>query len=545
MSLAQAEAVPEPHTSTSLTSALSSYEYANVEARPNVRPSSWRTDLQTPSGAAPVAFDAKSLMLHTAAYQNGKDTSAHAFNANNRLDVRPPQSSHTPIPRNHLLQAWELPSPPHLHGDTRVAVIGVGFVGASLLEEFMRPFPKAIGYDVSALRIDQLQRQYQSSSMRPLDQGLVLTTDANQLRQASHFLVAVPTLLQSESRSESSSEESPRSQNASQPCVNLDFVRSAVDTVLRHCRSGSVVVLESSVSVGTTRSLLGPYGHLVHAGMSPERVDPGRITPVPSAVPKLVSGLTPTATTAIAELYRSCYEHVLPVSSPEVAEMTKLHENSFRMINIAYANEVADACRSLGIKFKEVVDAARTKPYGFMPFSEGPGVGGHCIPVNPYYLFASCKKGALPLLERATREMNRRPRKLAKQFYRRVTLEMAKREGVRATDVCAKRSPRILVVGLGFKPGLSVLSFSPGLAFSTSLRHLKCTQVSFYDPLVGQDAVKEDASWLRKLSEADWHSNDLGNTFDGIAVCMKQHNVDWRVIAKSKVGQACYVRWYV
>lgn len=435
------------------------------------------------------------------------------------------------------------PPPPPLSRDTHVAVVGVGYVGASLLKEFLRPFPRAIGYDVSPERIRHLSRAYKSSEGELLP-DLTLTTDARHLKDASYFLIAVPTLLRDEPVSASSSDDGKASKNAPQPSTNLDYVHSAVQTVMHHCRPGSVVVLESSVSVGTTRSLLAPYSHMVHGGMSPERVDPGRVTPAPAAVPKLISGLTQVATAAIASLYQSCYEHVVPVSSPEVAEMTKLHENCFRMVNIAYANEVADACRSQGIDFREVVDAARTKPYGFMPFSGGMGVGGHCIPVNPYYLMSNCKKGSMPLLERATKNMKQRPRKLARSFHRRVLLEMAKQGGVRVTDMASRRLPKILVVGLGFKPGESVLSHSPGLAFAAALKFIGCSQVSYYDPLVEEAALGEDAIWLSKLSDGQWLSEDLTTTFNGIAVCIKQRGIDWSSWGRNRKGSKCYVRWF-
>lgn len=470
---------------------------------------------------------------------DGVVTNYHAFATNSTAhrEILCSASSSNPV------TSGSPPPPPPLNEATRVAIVGVGYVGASLLKEFMRPFPRTIGYDVSSFRIEQLKSIF-DTSYKERSADITFTSDASQLEEASYYMIAVPTLLRHEATTGTPSDDDKSPPGSTDSYVDLEYVRSAAQTIVRHCRPGSVIVIESSVSVGTTRMLLAPYGQLIHGGMSPERVDPGRVTPPTASVPKVVSGLTPVATAAIVSLYQSCYEHVVPVSSPEVAEMTKLHENCFRMVNIAYANEVADVCRSLGIDFREVVDAARTKPYGFMPFSAGLGVGGHCIPVNPYYLMDSCKKGALPLLERATKMMKQRPYRLAKSFHRRVLLEMAKRQRISVSDVAGRRLPRVLLVGIGFKPGQSVLSHSPGLAFATALHSIGCEHVSFYDPLVDTDALPDDAVWLQKMLDKEWMSNNMQDSYDGIAVCMKQHGIDWSSWRSRRKSPGCYIRWF-
>ncbi|KAF1347898.1 6-phosphogluconate dehydrogenase [Delphinella strobiligena] len=252
--------------------------------------------------------------------------------------------------------------------------------------------------------------------------------------------------------------------------------------------------------------------------MSPERVDPGRTFPTAKEIPKILSALSPQSLKVIEGLYSKVFDQVVPVSKPEVAEMTKLFENCYRMVNIAYVNEMADAARSHGIDPNEMIDAASTKPYGFSPFRPGLGVGGHCIPVNPYYLLANNPN--LPVLKRATKLMSNRPAALAKKLHRRC----AARSG-------APTGPRILVVGLGFKPGQSVLSYSPGLTFASELDRLGCSKLSFYDPLVQQQAV----SFMEKMEKGSWNPAVLDQEYDAVAICMKQHHVDFSILEELSV----------
>lgn len=394
-----------------------------------------------------------------------------------------------------------------------VCVVGVGFVGESLLREFSHVFPSTIGFDISASRISSLRAQFKATAAASLDRKKdddhhppTLTSDERDLSHATHYLIAVPTLL------------------TPARTVNLTHLLSALRTVLTHARPGSAIVIESSVSVGTTRQLLAPYKSLHHCGMSPERVDPGRATPPARSIPKLVSGLTPAALTAIRALYARVYDTVIPVSTPETAEMTKLFENCYRMVNIAYVNEMADAARAHGVDPAEMVAAAATKPYGFAAFEPGLGVGGHCIPVNPFYLFAN--NPHLPVLEKATASMWQRPARMAKSFHRRASAAAAKHGKQHA-------SPHVLVVGVGFKPGQAVLSCSPGLAFASKLRSLGCQRLCFYDPLVAQDAVGD---WMEKLDDGDWTAAYIDDHFDAVAVCVRQPGVEFDVL--DKLGKA-------
>lgn len=386
---------------------------------------------------------------------------------------------------------------------TCVCIVGVGFVGESLLREFGSVF-QCIGYDISPDRVKELTPLFDSLKK------VSLTSDERALARATHYLISVPTLLRPD-----------RS-------VNLDFVKVAIRTVLNYAKPGACIVIESSVCVGTTRGILAPYKDIFHCGMSPERVDPGRSFPTPDKIPKIISGLTPRALKTINMLYSKVFETLVPVSKPEVAEMTKLFENCYRMINIAYVNEMSDACRAHGVDPHEMIGAAATKPYGFQAFYPGLGVGGHCIPVNPFYLLANNKN--LPVLERATKLMWSRPVKLANKFHRRCLLE--------ASQNSSNVLPRILVVGVGFKPGESVLSCSPGLSFAQTLREAGCARLAFYDPLVPQRKV----TWMEKLSDGQWSSTYIDQEFDGLAICNIQRGVDFEIPERL---QRTFVRRFV
>lgn len=208
--------------------------------------------------------------------------------------------------------------------DACICILGVGYVGESLLSHFGKVV-RTIGYDISETRISTLRRKYHDNSR------IRLTSTPSELSEGTHFLIAVPTVL--------------REDNS----INLDNVISALNTVTTFAKLDSCIVIESSVAVGTTRRLLTPLKSKFHCGMSPERIDPGRLQPSAEQIPKVISALTPKAMKHIFAMYALVYETLVPVSKPEVAEMTKLYENCYRMVNIAYVNEISDACISHGI----------------------------------------------------------------------------------------------------------------------------------------------------------------------------------------------------
>jgi len=266
----------------------------------------------------------------------------------------------------------------------RVGIIGLGYVGLPLAVEFARAGFRVLGYDVSE-RVTKLLNDGQShiadvpaSTVAALvkEGKLESTIDAARLGDMDAISIAVPTPL--------SKTRDP----------DMAYVLSATETVARSARPGQVIILESTTYPGTTREMLQPamearglvVGRDVFLAFSPERVDPGNEKWNTHNTPKVVGGITAECTEVAVALYSACIEQVIAVSSPEAAELTKLLENTFRAVNIGMVNELALMCDRLGIDVWEVVRAAATKPFGFMPFYPGPGLGGHCIPIDPFYL---------------------------------------------------------------------------------------------------------------------------------------------------------------
>ncbi|WQF75382.1 Putative UDP-glucose/GDP-mannose dehydrogenase, NAD(P)-binding domain superfamily [Colletotrichum destructivum] len=380
-----------------------------------------------------------------------------------------------------------------------VAVIGVGYVGTHLVDSFSAHYD-VLGFDVSEKRVREVRAELPGDRIR-------FTTCKTDLHEATHFLISVPTLLKADKS------------------IDTSYLRSAIDTVAQHARPGSTVVIESSVAVGMTRDLLGPVAvsRGFYAGMSPERVDPGRVEPPCHAIPKIVSGLddrVPGSLASVMRLYNRVFDRLVPVSRTEVAEMMKLYENCQRMMCIAFANEMADACVPHGIDPYEVAAAAASKPFGYMPFSPSLGVGGHCIPVNPYYLLSN---SAFPLLEAAAEKMAARPAVIARRAIDSLT-RVAKAGAATAAPLVR---PRLLVVGVGFKAGQSVLSNSPGVELVRALVQSGEVDVMFADPLVKQSAVPA----APRLADEKWNRETL-ETFDMIIVSFRQHGLDFGVLGE-------------
>jgi UDP-N-acetyl-D-glucosamine dehydrogenase len=265
-----------------------------------------------------------------------------------------------------------------------VGIVGAGYVGMPLAQAFAESGKSVVLLDVQQDVVDAINRgeshigDVSSGALkRFVDEGRIsASTDYDVLKDVDAILIALPTPL--------SSQREP----------DLSIVKAAVEEIALRLRKGQVVVLESTTYPGTTRESLQPIlessgleaGKDFHLAFSPERVDPGRSDWTIRSTPKLVGGLTPSCTERAAELYRSAIDTVVPLSSPEAAEMTKLLENIFRAVNIALVNELAQLCERMEIDVWEVVEAAETKPFGFMSFKPGPGLGGHCIPIDPFYL---------------------------------------------------------------------------------------------------------------------------------------------------------------
>jgi UDP-N-acetyl-D-glucosamine dehydrogenase len=265
-----------------------------------------------------------------------------------------------------------------------VAVVGLGYVGLPLAVEFANAGFRVIGYDVSQRVVDLLNGGASHIQDVPASTVAALvaagrfsaTTDEARLGEADAISIAVPTPL--------GKTRDP----------DMSYVQAATNAVARNAHAGMLVVLESTTYPGTTREVLQPVfeaqglvvGEDIFLAFSPERVDPGNTQYHTKNTPKVVGGVTSACTDVAVALYESCIDTVVRVSSTETAELVKLLENTFRSVNIAMANEMAIVCDKLGVDVWEVIDAAATKPFGFMKFTPGPGIGGHCIPLDPHYL---------------------------------------------------------------------------------------------------------------------------------------------------------------
>ncbi|KAJ5613844.1 hypothetical protein N7528_007498 [Penicillium herquei] len=375
-----------------------------------------------------------------------------------------------------------------------VAVIGTGYVGFQLVMTFGEKY-RTIAFDICEDRIREVASQVKGHP------NITCSTDPTQLANATHFLVAVPTGLSDDGNE-----------------INVSSLHAALDTIATYTQKGATVVIESSVAVGMTRRLLGPLlvTKALKGGMSPERVDPGRTNPPHHSIPKIISGLddiAPGSLESIESLYGKIFTNLVKVSAPEVAEMTKLYENCQRMVCIAYANEMADACTALKINPFEVCAAAATKPFGYCPITPGLGAGGSCIPINPHYLFLS---GQFPLLRFATQNTCDRPHVIADKAmvaYQKSWLEHKD----------FSQTPSILVVGVGFKAGQSLLTCSPGVALIQHLKNHWKANVTFADSLVHTIPVAD----VNRLDESkEWVKERL-EEFDVIIVANKQESLDF------------------
>jgi UDP-N-acetyl-D-glucosamine dehydrogenase len=357
----------------------------------------------------------------------------------------------------------------------KVGVIGLGYVGLPLAVAFAEAAAEVVGVDVSASTVDALARgestieDIPSERLAPLvGERLVVTTDGAALADCDAVVICVPTPL------------------AHQREPDLSYVDAAGRTVAENLRTGQLVVLESTTYPGTTRERLGPIleesglvaGEDFHLAFSPERIDPGRTDFTVRTTPKVVGGLDDESCDAAANLYGLICDHVVKVSTPEVAELTKLLENIFRSVNIALVNELAILADRMGIDVWEVIDAASSKPFGFMRFDPGPGMGGHCLPIDPFYLAFKAREYDFPteFIELAGRVNQAQPQFCVDRV-------------VRALNDVGKpaRGSRILLLGVSYKAGIGDMRESPALKIAAMLDDLGA-DVSYHDPHVPEVA---------------------------------------------------------
>lgn len=354
-----------------------------------------------------------------------------------------------------------------------VAILGLGYVGLPLAVVFAEAGFRVIGIDPDESKVKSIQRGQShiqditnEQVKRLVDSGRLTTgSDFSVLKDVDAVSICVPTPLR----------------KTGDP--DLSYILNAAEELAKYVHPNMVVVLESTTYPGTTREILLPtleenhnltVGENFFLAFSPERVDPGRLDWTTLNTPKVIGGITPPCTEVATEWYSQALQKVVPVSSTEVAEMAKLLENTFRMINIGLVNEMAIMCNRLGIDVWEVIDAAATKPFGFMKFTPGPGLGGHCIPIDPLYL--SWKLRALNytarFIELASEINTGMPRYVVGKIQ----------DALNENGQPIKGS-RIMVLGAAYKPDINDLRESPALDIIGLLKQ-KGAQVSYHDPYI-------------------------------------------------------------
>jgi UDP-N-acetyl-D-glucosamine dehydrogenase len=355
-----------------------------------------------------------------------------------------------------------------------VAIVGAGYVGLPLAQTFADAGKSVVLVDVDPQRVAELNRgesyieDVPSEKLRSLvEAGLVAaSTDYDVLREADAILIALPTPL--------SRQREP----------DLSILLSATAEIAPRVRPGHLVVLESTTYPGTTKEQLLPIlergsgltaGKDFHLAFSPERVDPGNGRWTTKSVTKVVGGVNESSTKAATTLYASAIDTVHPVSSPEAAELTKLLENIFRSVNIALVNELAQLCDRMNIDVWEVVEAAATKPFGFMSFKPGPGLGGHCIPIDPFYLTWKAREYGFSteFIELAGKVNESMP-----YFCRSIVSQALNHARQRSLS-----GSKVLVLGVAYKPDISDVRESPAVKLIGLLENAGA-DVSYHDPHV-------------------------------------------------------------
>jgi UDP-N-acetyl-D-glucosamine dehydrogenase len=371
----------------------------------------------------------------------------------------------------------------------RVGIVGLGYVGLPLAVEFARAGFSVTGIDVSRAKTEQVNRgdsyvgDVPSAVLRPLVESgkLRATTDFSAVLELDTINICVPTPLR----------------KTKDP--DMSYIVSACQEIAGHFHPGLLVILESTTYPGTTDELVLPM--LSQPGMqvgqdfflcfSPERVDPGNPQYQTANIPKVVGGVTPACTEMGRLFYAQALERVVPVSSTQVAEMVKLLENTFRMINIGLANEIALMCDRMGVNVWEVIDAAATKPFGFMPFYPGPGLGGHCIPIDPFYLSWKTKQAGIEarFIELAGYINGQMPHFVLSKVQN-------------ALNEAAKplKGSRVHVMGVAYKRNIDDVRESPAIDLVLLLQQ-RGAVVSYSDPYVPVLAM--DGIDLRAQSPAD------------------------------------------
>ncbi len=398
----------------------------------------------------------------------------------------------------------------------RIGVIGLGYVGLPLAVVFAEAGVPVLGLDSSVPRVAQVNagesyiEDVPSPRLAPLvEQGLIqATTSWDGMGDVEAVIICLPTPLDEHRE------------------PDLSAVLGATETLAGHLTKGQLVVLESTTYPGTTREELAPLleasgliaGVDFHLAFSPERVDPGREDWTTRSTPKVVGGLTPLCTDKVVAVYGLAFDSLVPVSSPEVAEMTKILENVFRSVNIALVNETAMLCDRMGVDVWEVIDAAATKPFGYMPFRPGPGLGGHCIPIDPFYLTWKAREFDFhtEFIELAGKINSQMP------YFCVAKLARALNDRKKAI-----KGSTVLVIGVAYKADVNDMRESPALKVISLLLE-RGANVRYHDPHV--PALEPGHGLDMAMASVPLDDAELAGA-DVVAVVTAHSGIDWAHVA--------------
>jgi len=408
--------------------------------------------------------------------------------------------------------------------EARVGIIGLGYVGLPLALLYSEKKFKVTGFDIDKRKVDTLAkggsyiyRIVPEEIQAAQANGFAATADYSQLTAMDAIIICVPTPLD----------------EYHEP--DLSYITSTTHSIAPHLRAGQLVVLESTTYPGTTEEVMIPIlenenkaglkaarngvftGKEFFVAFSPEREDPGNTTVARPDIPKVVGGLDPQASELARELYGSIFNRTVPVSSPAAAEMTKLLENIYRCVNIALVNELKLLCLRMGIDIWEVIEAASTKPFGFHPFYPGPGLGGHCIPVDPFYLSWKAKEW----------DFRTRFIELAGEINTNMPYHvLASVSGALNTRKKSVNGSRVLVLGVAYKKDIDDLRESPSLTIIELLQK-DGAQVSYHDPYF--PFIGKGRKYDLQMTRADM--KDLGQ-YDCVLIVTDHSDYDYKRIVQ-------------
>ncbi len=397
-------------------------------------------------------------------------------------------------------------------------VVGLGYVGLPLAVEKAKAGFKTIGFDVQKSKVDMVNagKNYigdvAGKDLEELVRSGMLsaTSDFNFIKDVDFIAICVPTPLDKHQ----------------QP--DISYVRDSAIAISKHLKPCTMVVLESTTYPGTTEELILPIleegsglkcGKDFYLGFSPERVDPGNLIYKTKNTPKVVGAVGADAREVISKMYRSVLEgNIYEVSSPAVAEMEKILENTYRNINIGLVNELAQLCHKMGISIWEVIDAAKTKPYGFQPFYPGPGLGGHCIPLDPYYLSWKAREYGFhtSMIEASMMINDKMPEYTVERLSDILNSHKKSLNGA-----------KILQLGVAYKNDIDDYRESPAIIVGELMRKEGCV-VDYFDPYI--PVYKHDGKSYKGIEKID---DEIISRYDAVIVTAGHTNIDYDMVARS------------